>query len=460
MFTKIRELIDYYLILPKLLYMSLNLAVYSTHTFTAMYFYKEWNLEIWQYGFIATLAAIHFLTAPLWGRLADKTGWHRILLLSGIAGYAGSFGLLQIKGIATNNRTGKVVWTGFLYGLSFVFNSGLFPLVDEQMLRLLKSRESSKRARELFGRQRLFGSLGHGLATLITGIGIDKYGFLAMFFNLFISCGIFSLLVLILIPVKYSPSDEKKIKEVNIEEESILKNKEIENEQIKSTTVGVEESKGEIPLENNEKEKKKASSSLKLFKSVSFLLFLLMVFCSGYVRAVLSLYLPFYLQKDHNLSATLVAIAKLCQVASEVVLFGLGKYLYRVASPPWLVLMAQVSGIGRAFAYAFLPPRGSWYFAAFGIELLKGASTALAISGGVIMAEELANKAGHGLETFSQGMFSGVYTGLASAAGGSIGGLILMLLPNHSISTLFLITAIAASVTTVIFGIKYFYFAE
>lgn len=76
------------------------------------------------------------------------------------------------------------------------------------------------------------------------------------------------------------------------------------------------------------------------------------------------------------------------------------------------------------------------------------------------MAEELAIKAGHGLETFAQGMFSGVYTGLASAAGGVVGGLILMLLPSHSISSLFLITAIAASGTTLIFGVKYLYFAE
>src|SRR5438045_3680324 len=114
MIAKVRGFLDYYLILPKLLYMALNLTVYSTHTFTAMYFYKEWNLEIWHYGFIATLSAIHFLTAPVWGRLADKTGWHRGLLLAGIVGYASSFGLLQIKGIGENNKMGKVVWTGFL----------------------------------------------------------------------------------------------------------------------------------------------------------------------------------------------------------------------------------------------------------------------------------------------------------------------------------------------------------
>lgn len=413
------------LILPKLLYLTLNLTVYSTHTFTAMYFYQEWHLEIWHYGFIGTLAAIHFITSPIWGRIADRTGKHRFILLLGIAGYATSFGLLQIKFQEGSKGWIRIIWTGCLYGCSFIFSSCLFPLVDEQMIKLLKKQnQNGTSVKELFGRQRLFGSLGHGLATLITGIGIDRFGYWSMFLNLFISSFLFCLFVISLIPVdgkieKEEKEDAKAIKE---------------------------------PIANE-----KPDSSFKLISSISFILFLLMIFCSGYVRAVLSLYLPFYLQKDHHRSATLVAFAKLCQVASEVLLFLFGKHLHRLMSPPFLVLLAQVCGIGRAFAYSFLPPIGSWFYAAFGIELLKGASTALAVSGGVIMAEELAVQSGRGLETTAQGMFSGVYTGLSSAAGGVIGGLILLLLPNHSISTLFLITAIAASMTTILFGVKYYF---
>lgn len=422
------KVIDEQLILPKLLYLTLNLAVYSTHTFTAMYFYDQWKLEIWHYGFIATLSAIHFVTAPIWGRLADRTGRHRWILLLGVMGYAGSFGLLQIKGVG-GSGVGRIIWSGWLYGMSFVFNSALFPLVDEQMLKLLKARGGGD-VKELFGKQRLFGSLGHGLATLLTGIGIDRFGYIAMFLNLFVSSFVFCLLVIVLIPnntkLNFNKEPDKSVKGEKVE------------------------MKGE---------EEKSSTALALLSSVAFILFLLMVFCSGYVRAVLSLYLPFYLQRDYNRSATLVAIAKLCQVASEVVLFALGKYLYRLLSPPSLVLLAQVCGITRALSYAFLPPRGSWFYAAFGIELLKGASTALAVSGGVIMAEELALKAGKGLETMSQGLFSGVYSGLSAAAGGAIGGLILMLLPTHSIAMLFLITAIAASATTVLFALKYYFAA-
>ena len=430
-----KKWLDEQLVLPKLLYLTLNLTVYSTHTFTAMYFYEQWHLEIWHFGFIATLSAIHFLTAPMWGRLADKTGRHRLILLIGVAGYAGSFGLLQIRGVG-GNGIGRIIWTGWLYGMSFVFNSALFPLVDEQMLKMLKAKRNEG-VRELFGRQRLFGSLGHGLATLLTGMGIDRFGYIAMFLNLFVSSFIFCLLVIILIPnnTKEKPAIEDSTKIKDTKKIEVLK----ESEEAK-----------EIEEGGN-------SSTLTLLTSISFILFLLMVFCSGYVRAVLSLYLPFYLQRDHNRSATLVAIAKLCQVASEVVLFALGKYLYRFLSPPFLVLLAQVCGITRALAYAFLPPKGNWFFAAFVIELLKGASTALAVSGGVIMAEEIAVKSGKGLETMAQGLFSGVYSGLSAAAGGAVGGLILMLLPNHSIAILFLVTAIAASVTTVLFGLKYYF---
>ena len=65
---------------PKLIYFTLNMALYSSLTFTSAYFFERWGLEIYQFGALSSLSVIELFGAIWWGGLADRTGKHRRIL--------------------------------------------------------------------------------------------------------------------------------------------------------------------------------------------------------------------------------------------------------------------------------------------------------------------------------------------------------------------------------------------
>ena len=103
-------------------------------------------------------------------------------------------------------------------------------------------------------------------------------------------------------------------------------------------------------------------------------------------------------------------------------------------------------------AYSLLPPDGNWFYLSFAIELLKGASGGCLMSAAARMASDLAPKE---YANTAQAYISGIYSGLSLAIGGALGGLIIYLLPDHSVAEMFRITFYIGLATLVGCIIKY-----
>lgn len=434
------------LILPKLIYLTLNCAIYATHNYTAMYFYKMWGIQIYQFGAVSSLSAVQFVGALFWAHLADRTGRHKSILLTCTVLYGVFFCLLELNPFDGSERmTPKIVYSAVMYGVSCFFMSSMFPLVDTQVFSILS--KDPNFTKETFGRQRLWGTIGHAIVTLAVGTSIYWFNYKGMFVVLGISCLAFILFILVGIP-----SDVKIIKGASKHGHHAPSQN--------ATRESMQE--GPTPAPPADIEQAGSPSSVdnrwavppivRVLFNPHFFFLALVILCAGYVRSVMSSFLAFYMQTEMNQSEVMVAIAIMFRMLSEMAIFFYNKQLLRTLGLHWMLIIAQVAGLLRVLAYSILPPNGNWFYLSFAIELLKGTSTGCLISAGVRMAHDIAPK---GCANTAQAYISGVYSGLSQAIGGALGGFIIYLLPNHSVAGMFRITFYMGMVALGLCVIKY-----
>ena len=434
--TNFRTLCTEWLIMPKLIYFMLNMAIYSTHTFTAMYFYRQWGLQIYQFGAVTSLAAVQFIGALFWGHVADRTGKHKTILICSIIVYSLLFALLNLKVFTRPDQImARIVHTSVLYGVAHFFVANFFPLIDAQVFAMLS--ENPNFSKEIFGRQRLWGTLGHGLTTLLTAWLIQKFGFIGMFVSMGVTNGLLLLSVVIGIPSNIKI--DKKAAQHHHHQQS---------------------KDGEEKDKNQDKAHAETASSfqrsrhpaIRLLMNGHFLFLLFVVLLAGYVRSVMSYFLGFYMQIEMDQTPVMIAFTYLFRMGSEVAIFFFNKPLLRYFGVYWLLIIAQIAGILRVLGYGYLPPKGNWFYLSFAIELLKGTSTACLVSAGVRLSNDIAPP---GCGNTAQAYFSGIYSGLSAALGGALGGLIIYLLPGHSVAGMFRVTFFISFCALIIQILKY-----
>lgn len=442
-----------YLILPKLIYLTLNCTIYATHNYTAMYFYEMWGLEVYQFGAVSSLSAVQFVGALFWAHLADKTGRHKSILLACTALYGLFFCLLQLNLFESKTVTNlKIVYSAVMYGLSCFFVSCLFPLVDTQVFSILS--KDPNFTKETFGRQRLWGTIGHGVVTLAVGISIYIIGYAGMFIVLVISCISFAFFVLIGIPadiqiVKATSQHENH----GASRDGVIV---IEEEPREVTGGGRGGGGGMADIETGKPpdctKSLMKTPVVRVLLNPHFFFLAIVIMCAGYVRSVMSNFLVFYMQTEMKQGTIIVAFTIMFRMASEIAIFFYNKQLLRVIGLHWMLIIAQVAGLLRVLAYSLLPPSGNWFYLSFLIELLKGTSTGCLISSGVRMANDIAPK---GCQNTAQAYISGIYSGLSLAIGGALGGLLIYLLPNHSVASMFRITFYMGLIALILCVLKY-----
>jgi len=108
--------------------------------------------QIGQLG--AITPAVTFVVAPLWGALADQTGRHKDVLLF-------TFVFSVVSRLLFIWRT-TFGWLSFLVFCTAVLNAPVRPLLDSSVLNLLEDKRE-------YGKQRLWGQFGFGLAGCIVG---------------------------------------------------------------------------------------------------------------------------------------------------------------------------------------------------------------------------------------------------------------------------------------------------
>lgn len=412
-----------FLLIPKLLYFTLNVLVFSVFTFTAKYFEEEWGLSSHHYGYITGLCALSFAGSLFWTMVADRTGGHKLVLLLATVGYATSFSLLRTAVFLQSPLRTRLIFVSCCYGLANFFASALFPLLDSRIFIMLSS-DPKHYSKELFGRQRLFGVLGQSTITLISGVAIDKMGFDAMFLNLFFATLLFSLLVIFSVPgAKDAPSAHDT-----------------------SRKSGASSRKASLSF---------SQATWQLLCAPDYTIFLLITLIAGTVRGVAGNYLMRHLEKTMNLSAFDVSFTLQSRLATEIGVFFLGPHLLRSLGVQWLLAIAQLTGLIRVAIYAVLPSYPPWTSLPLAVELLKGINNACLISAGARYVHDLAPP---GMEATAQGIYSGVHSYLANAASGFLGGVILYMhrADPRAYRALFAYTSVLSAIGCIIFSVHFF----
>jgi len=406
--------LERWLVMPKLLYFSLNMTVYSTYYFTSNYFEAVWSIPIHSYGFISGLTTIGFLGSIFWTMLADRTGRHKTILLLSSLGFAGSFLLLRLE-CFKDMMWQKLLFVSTMYGFANFFSSALYPILDNRIFAVLI--QNPNFTTKLYGQQRLWGSIGQAVISMINAKGITtvlKYDI--MFINVTWTTALFLLFVWIGIPSALSQAGKKEITPLvrKRSDEDIGKKEDVvpHDSTIASPSASI-----------------KSERQASVFRPVRILLsnpqfwfFIALVLVAGYVRSILGHFLVYYFDRNVRQSPTIYTLAMQMRLVSEILLFFMGRPLLNKFGAFWMMMIGLLSGTLRVAGYAIIPATIKWSYAAFGLEFLKGINNACIITAGVRIAHGLAP---HGCEATAQGFFSGIQSNLANAIAGFVGGIIL-----------------------------------
>ncbi len=293
------------------------------------------------------------VSAPIWSVASDITKQHKPSLLIAIAGAIGmALVLSSVKNLAWLLPT--VILFSFFY-------SPIMPLVDSTTLSLLGNQK------EHYGRIRLWGAIGWGLAAPIVA------GWLAgisgspmwLFWSYAALLGLGFLVAT------------------------------------------------QIPVLNREAASTHNNISIFL-TSPRWLIFLAIAFGGGMVLSMISNFLFIFLTDLGADKLTLGLMLTIATISELPVLFFSNRLLQHWNARQ-LMSAALLFFAARALAYSFIVEPWAAYF----VQMLHGLTFSLMWVAGVSYADEIAPSS---LKATAQGLFSGVMLGVGSATGAFLGG--------------------------------------
>ena len=149
--------------------------------------YEQLDLTGSQIGFLIGMSPlISWLSAPLWGAVADSTRQHRLLLMLAIAGAIVVVGTLSI--------TTQFLALILVIALFAFFTAPIVPIVDSSVLAFLGSQKDQ------YGKLRLWGAIGWGLMAPLVGWLSERSGMQWIFWG-YIAFMLLTLLVSYKLPI-------------------------------------------------------------------------------------------------------------------------------------------------------------------------------------------------------------------------------------------------------------------
>lgn len=345
---------DRRLLAPKAYYFSYYAGMAALVPFLVLY-YRQVGLSGPQIGLLASIPPfVTWIAAPLWGALADATQRHRLLMV--VANCA------VIGVVLALTRVDNLWWLLPLVVGYAIFSAPLMPLVDNSVMALLGDRSGD------YGKQRLWGAVGWGVAGAIAGWAVERFGIDASFytFGVWMALG---LLIALRMPISHAPIGQP-------------------------FWLGLR----------------------GLLADRRLVIFLITVLAAGMGMGTVNSFLFLYLE-DLGASATLMGLSLAIATLSEMpVFFFSGLLLHKFGARGVLLLALAVFVLRLAIYAAF--PVAQIVLAA---NLLHGLTFSAAWVAGVTYANQIAPP---GLGATSQGLFSGVMMGLGAALGALSGGLL------------------------------------
>lgn len=339
---------------PKAVYALYYGAVACLVPFMTLY-YRQKGLDGAQIGVLAGIVPLITLaSSPFWSGIADAARRHKAVLLLTIAGlWAAVLLLFFVSGFPA--MLGTVV----LYA---IFVGPIVPLVDNAVLNLLAERKAE------YGRVRVWGAVGWGVAATLLGPVLERAG-LAWSFYGFLGFMALCFVAATLLPMNVSADAVRHTYRAGL---------------------GV------------------------LLRNGRFLLLLFVALVYGIGMGILLSYQFLYLEQL-GASRTLMALTLTLSTVSEVPFWFLSGPIMARFGVNRMIAFALLATLVRFFGLALMG--APWV--ALPISLLHGPSFAVLWAAGVADADAAAPP---GVGATAQGLFSAMLLGLGSAIGGFLGG--------------------------------------
>ncbi|KAG7377777.1 hypothetical protein PHYPSEUDO_011032 [Phytophthora pseudosyringae] len=358
---------------PKLMY-ALNSAWGSTTAnYLPVYYQHTAGFSKMQIGLLQTLPSIAAIVGPpVWGGVADRIRNQRLVHVLCIV----SGTLLQFS---TRYFYWSLGWTALMVLTSQIQSGPASSLLDHTVLALL-AKEGGE-----YGRQRLFGAVGWGTGTYLTGI-VVAWGGIFWSFNLCLIVGFSTLLVLRQIPpVKYG-------------------------EEYAALETGDKGEQGEFEAAPSFLETTRLIS-----KKVDVLVLLGVVFIMGNMHGVFTSFLQLNLYNLAGDDPRIIGVAIMCETSSELPAFFFADKIIKKIGTVNVLLVSLMGYTVRTAYYALMT--NAW--GAIPFEFLHGITFGLTWAA---CTEYVFSAAPRGCEGTVMGVLSAVQNGLARASGTLIGG--------------------------------------
>jgi len=363
---------------------SFNFIIFASTAFFSPFlvlYYQRLGFSGTQIGLLTGITPmVTFFVAPLWSAIADATNRHRLLLslaiLLGIAmlivfPLVSTFAPILIVAILLNAFFAPVS--------AFADSATMYMLADQ---------------RELYGRVRIGGTIGYGLAAAVSGTIVQNYGLKFAFWG---CAGLFFMNFFIGQKLEYGQVEDKE-------------------------PIG-----GKIR---------------SLLAKPRWILFLILAFAGGLSLAAINNFLFPYMSELGVPESTMGLALTVGTISELPLLFFSNRLVKRFGSYGLLILSMILTSL-RMFLFAV----SASPLIVLLVQLLNGLNFPIMWVAGVSYADE---NAPPGLRTTAQGLFSAMVFGIGMSVGGLVGGPVLESLGGRK---LYLVFGIAILLTTTLVSV-------
>ena len=426
--------VEDWLVVPKMLYFGLNVVVYSTHAFLFQYVNSAWGIQKDEYSLTNFVQFTNIAGSFVFSRLADRTGKYRLIVAGCVAAYCGCMCLLLFPVfLGEDKKAFKLAYYLAINAACFFFTSGTFPLLDSMVMSKLSS--NPKLSKEMFGRQRLWGTIGHCIIGVIVHEAYDRFGkdYKIMFYTLIISSIAFIATVFFGIPA-----------DLKVEAHSHGHHGHGGNKDNKEASASPAVA-GPRP------------TAFSLMTSPSFSFFLGTVFVAGFIRSVITTYQSPFITEELKYNKAVVSNSIFVRVFPEAALYFFSKEITQWLGIYWVLLIGHTAGVVRMFGYTMVTPGKSSnskpdtfaYISILALECLKGVNSSLVISSAARIASDMAPK---GLASTAQGLVAGTWQGLSMTIASLAGFFLVRFL---QIKKTFVVSSAAGAICIVLIVLKF-----